>query len=332
MSPQPKRQNLERIENPGQQRTHSASLQIKDNVVDSKPVSASKDNVKTPLSIKQNQVVKNNGVPPVTKDSIQTQRIKSAVATDRAGEFFSRPPPPVTINLRHANGRNAQRSPSVARPLVQNVRHNINHKTHHQHNSRPLPHHNSRPLPNHNSINVRPQQHHSSQNVRQHNVRSGLAAVPVQLRSSHNNVRLPHNFNSNVQLRQGRVLEENNALQNQKSENKEQQVTTPTEDTTEDIVMTFDFDDIEAKAKAKTERAAFIDPAQLEVSEDKSGQGHEAEGHHEGGHEGQHEGEKNLTQASDPHGEQQFCVDISEYLDLKWVIKDSEECHVTFTK
>ena len=343
MSHQPKRQNLERIENQGQQRTHSASLQIKDNVVDSKPVSASKDNVKTPLSIKQNQVVKNNGVPPVTKDSVQTQRIKSVVATDRAGEFFSRPPPPVTINLRHANGRNAQRSPSVARPLVQSVRHNINHNTQPQqhnsrppphHSSRPLPQHNSRPLPQHNSINVRPPQHHSSnlQNVRQHNVRSGLAAVPVQLRSSHNNVRLPHNFNNNAHLRQGRVLEENNALQNQKSENKEQQVTTPPEGTTEDIVMTFDFEDIEAKAKAKTERAAFIDPAQLEVSEDKSGHGHEAEGHHEGGHKGQHEGEKNLTQASDPHGEQQFCVDISEYLDLKWVIKDSEECHVTFTK
>merc|ERR1719410_3248788 len=180
MSHQPKRQNLERIENQGQQRTHSASLQIKDNVVDGKPVSASKskDNVKTPLSIKQNQVVKNNGVPPVTKDSIQTQRIKSAVATDRAGEFFSRPPPPVTINLRHANGRNAQRSPSVARPLVQSVRHNINHNTQpQQHNSRPLPHPNSRPiphpnskpLPQHNSINVRPQQHHNSKPLPQHN-------------------------------------------------------------------------------------------------------------------------------------------------------------------
>ena len=157
--------------------------------------------------------------------------------------------------------------------------------------------------------------------------------MPVLHRSSHNNVRLPQNFNSNIQLRQGRVLEDNTALQNQKSEQKEQESTTPLGDTTEDIVMTFDFEDIEAKAKAKTERAAFIDPAQLEVkSEGKSGHGHETEGHHEGGHEGSHEGGKNQTQASDPHGEQQFCVDISEYLDLKWVIKDSEECHVTFTK
>ena len=37
------------------------------------------------------------------------------------------------------------------------------------------------------------------------------------------------------------------------------------------------------------------------------------------------------TQESDPHDSSgQFCVDISEYLDLKWVIKDEEECHVDF--
>ena len=159
-------------------------------------------------------------------------------------------------------------------------------------------------------------------------------ARPVQHRSSHNNVRLPQNFNTNTQhqLRQGRVLEDNDVLQNdmKKSENKQPEAIKPPDDTTEDIVMTFDFEDIEAKAKAKTERSAFIDPAQLEVNSE--GHDHEAEGHHEGGHEGGHEGDKNQTQASDPHGEQQFCVDISEYLDLKWVIKDSEECHVTFTK
>merc|ERR1719232_1350402 len=273
MPPHPIRQNLERIENQGQQRTHSASPQIEDNVVDRKPVRPSKDQriVNTPLS-KQNQVVKNNGVPPI-KDSIAKQQIKSAVATDRAGEFFSRPPPPVTINLRHANG---QRSP--ARPLVQSVRHNINHNTQPQqrninHNSQHQQR-NSRPLPQPNSINVRPQQQHSNNlpNVRQHIVRGGQAAVPVLHRSSHNNVRLPQNFNSNIQLRQGRVLDDNTALQNQKSEQKKQESTSPLEDTTDDIVMTFDFEDIEAKAKAKTERAAFIDPAQLEVnSEGKSG-------------------------------------------------------------
>ena len=38
-------------------------------------------------------------------------------------------------------------------------------------------------------------------------------------------------------------------------------------------------------------------------------------------------------QDEDPHKDgQQFCVDISEYLDLKWVIKDEEECHVEFNR
>ena len=334
MPQQPKRQNLERIENQRQQRTHPASL-VKDNVVDDgKPVRPSKDIIKTPLYIKQNQVVKNNGVPPVTRDSVRKQQNKNAVATDRAGNFFSRPQASVTINLRHANGRNALRPSPNTRPLAQSVRHNIIHNAPQpqQHNSRPLPQHNSRHSPK--------QQHHSNlPTVRQHQVRSGLAAVPaparpVQHRSSHSNVRLPQNFNTNTQhqLRQGRVLEVNDVLQSdmKKSENKQPEAIKPPDDTTEDIVMTFDFEDIEAKAKAKTERSAFIDPAQLEVSSE--GHDHEAEGHHEGGHEGGHEGDKNQTQASDPHGEQQFCVDISEYLDLKWVIKDSEECHVSFTK
>mgnify|MGYP007048360100 FL=1 len=38
-------------------------------------------------------------------------------------------------------------------------------------------------------------------------------------------------------------------------------------------------------------------------------------------------------QDKDPHKDgQQFCVDISEYLELKWVIKDEEECHVEFNR
>ena len=38
-------------------------------------------------------------------------------------------------------------------------------------------------------------------------------------------------------------------------------------------------------------------------------------------------------QDSDPNNDgQQFCVDISEYLDLKWVLKDAEECHVNFNR
>ena len=39
------------------------------------------------------------------------------------------------------------------------------------------------------------------------------------------------------------------------------------------------------------------------------------------------------AQDEDPHKDgQQFCVDISEYLELKWVIKDEEECHVEFNR
>ena len=314
----------------------------------------------------------------MTKD-----KIKNAVATDRVGNFFSPPRPPVTINLRQtANGRNAPRSGSMTKPAGERGRNNIHHTIHNnihpqQHNNRPRPppqrtslnrpqhnpnnlnrpqhnlnnlnrpQHNlnslNRPQHNPNSLN-RPQhnlnrpQHNlnrpehrggqrSQHSVRQHSVSSGQEAVP----SRHNNVRLPQNFNSNIQLRQGRMLEDINSLQNglkKEGASKEPETTTPAEDT-EDIVMTFDFEDFEAKMQ--TERAAFIDPGQLEVTgEAESGHDHEAGGHHEAGHGEEHS--NNLTQASDPHGEQQFCVDISEYLDLKWVIKDSEECHVTFTK
>ena len=50
--------------------------------------------------------------------------------------------------------------------------------------------------------------------------------------------------------------------------------------------------------------------------------------------EGEAEEDPNLersTADSDPHGEDQFCVDISLYMDLKWVLKDEEECHVELT-
>ena len=56
------------------------------------------------------------------------------------------------------------------------------------------------------------------------------------------------------------------------------------------------------------------------------------EGAEEGSGE-QEEEEASGPQDEDPHKEgQQFCVDISEYLDLKWVLKDAEECHVTFNR
>ena len=57
------------------------------------------------------------------------------------------------------------------------------------------------------------------------------------------------------------------------------------------------------------------------------------EGAEEGSGEQEEEEEASGPQDEDPHKEgQQFCVDISEYLDLKWVLKDAEECHVTFNR
>ena len=51
------------------------------------------------------------------------------------------------------------------------------------------------------------------------------------------------------------------------------------------------------------------------------------------GRDHEHEDQDNGTtvQSDDPHDkDKQFCVDISEYLDLKWVLRDAEECHVSF--
>ena len=228
-------------------------------------------------------------------------------------------------NNIHPQQHNNRPRPLPQRTSLNRPQHNLNSLNRPQHNPNNL----NRPQHNLNNLN-RPQHRggqRSQQSVRQHSVSSGQEAVP----SRHNNVRLPQNFNNNLQLRQGRMLEDINNLQNglkKEGASKEPETSTPAEDT-EDIVMTFDFEDFEAKMQ--TERAAFIDPGQLEVTgEAESGHDHEAGGHHEAGHGEEHS--SNLTQASDPHGEQQFCVDISEYLDLKWVIKDSEECHVTFTK
>ena len=92
-----------------------------------------------------------------------------------------------------------------------------------------------------------------------------------------------------------------------------------------------DFEDTETRSQVH--RSAFIDPAELDALQSARS---DHSGSEEGGeHQGEHHDDKehdNSTQSEDPHGAEQFCVDISEYLDLKWVIKDSEECHVTFTR
>ena len=85
-----------------------------------------------------------------------------------------------------------------------------------------------------------------------------------------------------------------------------------------------DFEDTETRSQVH--RSAFIDPAELDALKSARMEHEESEHAH-----GEHD-QDNSTQSENPHGAQQFCVDISEYLDLKWVIKDSEECHVTFTR
>ena len=94
-----------------------------------------------------------------------------------------------------------------------------------------------------------------------------------------------------------------------------------------------DFEDTETRSQVH--RSAFIDPSELDALQSARADhsGSEDGGDHQGDHHGDMDHDNdNSTQSEDPHGAEQFCVDISEYLDLKWVIKDSEECHVTFTR
>ena len=73
-------------------------------------------------------------------------------------------------------------------------------------------------------------------------------------------------------------------------------------------------------------RSAFIDPEEITAAVDAS---------HKMQHHDDHMNSGNQTdnhQSDDPHNDKQFCVDISEYLDLKWVIRESEECIVNFNR
>ena len=79
--------------------------------------------------------------------------------------------------------------------------------------------------------------------------------------------------------------------------------------------------------QTRVHRSAFLDPNEVGVKNTHD------EMHHMD-RMASH-GNKNTTnvQNADPHDKnKQFCVDISEYLDLKWVIKESEECHVNFNR
>ena len=72
-------------------------------------------------------------------------------------------------------------------------------------------------------------------------------------------------------------------------------------------------------------RSAFIDPEELAVDIKHD------ELHHMDHNPRSSSKNKTNVQSENPH-DKQFCVDISEYLDLKWVIKESEECHVNFNR
>jgi hypothetical protein len=75
----------------------------------------------------------------------------------------------------------------------------------------------------------------------------------------------------------------------------------------------------------RVHRSAFIDPEELAVDIKHD------EMHHMDHNPRSSSKNKTNVQSENPH-DKQFCVDISKYLDLKWVIKESEECHVNFNR
>lgn len=231
------------------------------------------------------------------------------VAVDRVGKFFSQPPSPVRINL-HPN--------------------NVHHVNRQSPNSRQ--HHSN----NHNVRTIQQQYPQRPHNPPQHQIVRPISP-PVHHRAVHN----AHPQPSKQILAQLKALEINSDIpkDSQQSLKPEVEGSTAKPLVIEDPILV-NFEDLEEmKKKSKFNRSAFIDPSQLENFSDTPDQ-HEGGDHdgntgHHGDEEGDHEGSHNssLTQADDPHNkDKQFCVDISEYLDLKWVLKDSEECHVTFSR
>ena len=74
-------------------------------------------------------------------------------------------------------------------------------------------------------------------------------------------------------------------------------------------------------------RSAFLDPDEVGINNNHG------QMHHSDHMTGSNNKNNTNVQNENPHDKnKQFCVDISEYLDLKWVIKESEECHVNFNR
>ena len=124
--------------------------------------------------------------------------------------------------------------------------------------------------------------------------------------------------------RQSKMIQEISSAEDKEQEMKNSEIQDQEKRETISDPILVDFVDVETRSQVH--RSAFIEPSELDALQS-------ARNDKESEHEHQHdESQHNITQNDDPHGSQQFCVDISEYLDLKWVVKDSEECHVTFAR
>ena len=282
----PRRQNVERIQD---NLVVSENAQIRRKIVPSNP---DKNDHNHMSQSKKEKIINTN------------------VATDRVGQFFSKPHRPVKINLQQSIQRPHQGPPQSHRiSFNRNV--NINHPS-----NRILPQHQTAPQ----------------------NQRKVVQPSPTIHRTSHNNMK-SNNHQYTSRPRHDQMFSQLKASTQQTeittSTSKKVSETTNSQQTksnnNQPILLNFeDFED-----QAKTAKPRFIDPEEIENFGHDQSEHHNNSTEHMGDHAGEHEGRNNYnsseSQDDNPHGDQQFCVDISEYLDLKWVIKDSEECHVTFT-
>ena len=236
--------------------------------------------------------------------------VQTNIATDRVGQFFSQPHKAVRINLQQSIQRPRHSLPQQSQRQSFNRNVNTNHPgnrivTQHQ---TALPQTQRKILP---SPTIHRTTHNAfKSNNHQFTNRPRHDLMFAQLKAS--------NQPTVVTTSTSKKVSETSTSQQTKANN--------------DQPILLNFEDFEDQAK--TAKPRFIDPEEIENF------GHDQSEHHSNstnpehmGDHGQehHEDKHNTTQNENPHGDQQFCVDISEYLDLKWVIKDSEECHVTFT-
>ena len=245
------------------------------------------------------------------------------IATDRVGNFFSGRPASRPVN-QHSQHPGRRPQPPRAHPQQHPNQHQQQQQHHH-----------------------RQQRQHRAQ----HQQVGVVAPPPPAVRLQHGGVRpsvrmvKPHlHTNSAVknvapavpdvrlakdlEARRSKMIKQLSSVKPSPAQDMKT-VEQPSSETREELSdpILLDFEDTETRSQVH--RSAFIDPAELDALQsarsDQDGGDHQGDHHDDEHHD-------NSTQSEDPHGAEQFCVDISEYLDLKWVIKDSEECHVTFTR